>query len=368
MTLDGDYRGFDIATRDPGIAVITFNEPDRLNGLSRGMKRDLTEIMTQAQLDTDTRVVVITGSGRGFCAGDDIFNPTENDRHIPTLVPQQVRNVRNSQVDQYALLRAYSQELIRSILNLDKITIAALNGVTIQIGLSIALACDFRIASTDCAPRERDPPIRLPARRGWPLDPAPAPRARPGPRVPDAQADRVGRGRARPRTGQRGRPPRAADADGDRLGRGDGERPPGRDANAQAVVVQRNRADLRTGGRRHRGQDRGERSPSRHVRRHGGLPGTTRSAVQPVARGADRRRATATLPGSDRRGPPTNEPGSAPEPGQVSGQSSTFRAARRASAASTSKSPRSPAPAKSIGASVSSTGAPMRSTARRCRR
>ena len=106
MTLDGDYRGFEIATRDPGIAVITFNEPDRLNGLSRGMKRDLTEIMTQAQLDTDTRVVVITGSGRGFCAGDDIFNPTENDRHIPTLVPQQVRNVRNSQVDQYALLRA----------------------------------------------------------------------------------------------------------------------------------------------------------------------------------------------------------------------------------------------------------------------
>ncbi len=149
MTLDGNYRGFEVATRDPGIAVITFNEPERLNGLSRGMKRDLTEIMSQAQLDADTRVVVITGSGRGFCAGDDIFNPTENDRHLPTLVPQQVRNVRNSQVDQYALLRAYSQELIRSILNLDKITIAALNGVAIQIGLSIALACDFRIASTE---------------------------------------------------------------------------------------------------------------------------------------------------------------------------------------------------------------------------
>src|SRR5205823_8541628 len=82
VTLDGDYRGFQVATHDPGIAVITFNEPDRLNGISRGMKRDLTEIMTQAQLDTDTRVVVVTGSGRGFCAGDDIFNPTENDRHI----------------------------------------------------------------------------------------------------------------------------------------------------------------------------------------------------------------------------------------------------------------------------------------------
>jgi 2-(1,2-epoxy-1,2-dihydrophenyl)acetyl-CoA isomerase len=148
MTLDGAYQGFDVATHDPGIAVITFNQPDRLNGISRGMKRDLTEIMTQAQLDIDTRVVVVTGSGRGFCAGDDIFNPTENDRHIPTLVPQQVRNARNSQVDQYALLRTYSQELIRSILNLDKITIAAVNGVAIQMGLSIALACDFRIAST----------------------------------------------------------------------------------------------------------------------------------------------------------------------------------------------------------------------------
>lgn len=147
--LDGEYRGFAIVTHDPGIAVITFNQPERLNGISRGMKRDLQEIMVQAQLDTDTRVVVITATGRGFCAGDDVFNPTENDRHIPTLVPEQVRNVRNSQVDQYPLLRMYSQELVRSIRNLDKLTIAAVNGYAIQLGLTIALACDFRIASSD---------------------------------------------------------------------------------------------------------------------------------------------------------------------------------------------------------------------------
>ncbi len=147
--LDGEYRGFEIVTHDPGIAVITFNQPERLNGISRGMKRDLQEIMVQAQLDTDTRVVVITATGRGFCAGDDVFNPTENDRHIPTLVPEQLRNVRNSQVDQYPLLRVYSQELVRSIRNLDKLTIAAVNGFAIQLGLSIALACDYRIASTE---------------------------------------------------------------------------------------------------------------------------------------------------------------------------------------------------------------------------
>ena len=194
MTLDGDYRGFDIATRDPGIAVITFNEPDRLNGLSRGMKRDLTEIMTQAQLDTDTLVVVITGSGRGFCAGDDIFNPTANDRHIPTLVPQQVRNVRNSQVDQYALLLAVlagvdpvdpepRQDHDRGAQRRDDP-----DRVVDRAGVRLPHRLDR------CAPRERDAPFRLLARRGWPLDPAPAPRARPGPRVPDAQADRVGRG------------------------------------------------------------------------------------------------------------------------------------------------------------------------------
>jgi 2-(1,2-epoxy-1,2-dihydrophenyl)acetyl-CoA isomerase len=147
--LDGEYRGFEIATHDPGIAVITFNQPDCLNGLSRGMKRDLHEVMVQAQLDPDTRVVVFTGTGRGFCAGDDVFNPTEDDRHIPTLVPEQILNVRHSQVDQYALLRVYSQELVRSIRNLDKLTIAAMNGVAIQLGLSLALACDYRIASTE---------------------------------------------------------------------------------------------------------------------------------------------------------------------------------------------------------------------------
>jgi 2-(1,2-epoxy-1,2-dihydrophenyl)acetyl-CoA isomerase len=146
--LDGKYRGFEVATHGRGVAVITFNEPDRLNGMGPGMKRDLQEIMVQAQMDGDTRVVVITGTGRGFCAGDDVFAPTENDRHRPTLVPPQVRGHREP-VNQYPLLRVYSQELVRSIRNLDKVTIAAINGVAIQLGLSVALSCDYRIAATD---------------------------------------------------------------------------------------------------------------------------------------------------------------------------------------------------------------------------
>ena len=144
--LDGRYRGFEITTGDLGVTVITFNEPDRLNAMSRGMARDLHEIMMQAQNDDDTRVVVITGTGRGFCAGDDVSESLTNPRP-PTLVPPAVRSQRGAAVDQYPRLRTYSQDMVRSIRNLDKLTIASINGAAIQMGLSIALACDFRIAA-----------------------------------------------------------------------------------------------------------------------------------------------------------------------------------------------------------------------------
>ena len=72
MIREGNFRGFELAMHDPGIAVITFNQPERLNGMTQGMKRDLVETLLQAQMDDAVRVVVFTGSGRAFSAGDDI--------------------------------------------------------------------------------------------------------------------------------------------------------------------------------------------------------------------------------------------------------------------------------------------------------
>ena len=66
----GAFRGFEVALHDSGIAVITLNEPERLNPMTVGMKRDIVETMTQAQLDDRVRVVVFTGEGRAFCSGD----------------------------------------------------------------------------------------------------------------------------------------------------------------------------------------------------------------------------------------------------------------------------------------------------------
>jgi 2-(1,2-epoxy-1,2-dihydrophenyl)acetyl-CoA isomerase len=146
MTLEGSFRGFEVALQDPGVAVVTMNEPDRLNGQTAPLKRDMTEFFVQAQLDPDVRVVVVTGSGRAFCAGDDMtgrrLDYADRERLGTTL-----RWEGSEPMGTYASLRSISQALNLAVRQCDKLTIAAINGVAIQTGLSLALACDFRIAA-----------------------------------------------------------------------------------------------------------------------------------------------------------------------------------------------------------------------------
>jgi 2-(1,2-epoxy-1,2-dihydrophenyl)acetyl-CoA isomerase len=142
------YRGFDLTLHDPGIALITFNQPERLNGMTQDMKRDLCEVLLQAQMDEAVRVVVFTGSGRAFSAGDDISGRPRDSAGARALVPK-VPGGHNNPIGTYEGLRMLSQSLNLAIRNLDKLSIAAINGVAIQTGLSLALSCDFRIASTE---------------------------------------------------------------------------------------------------------------------------------------------------------------------------------------------------------------------------
>ena len=147
LEADG-YRGFDLALHDPGIALITFNQPERLNGMTQDMKRDLCEVLLQAQMDEAVRVVVFTGSGRAFSAGDDISGKPRDGTGARALVPR-VPGGHNNPIGTYEGLRMLSQSLNVAVRNLDKLSIAAINGVAIQTGLSLALSCDFRIASTE---------------------------------------------------------------------------------------------------------------------------------------------------------------------------------------------------------------------------
>lgn len=145
MMQTGNFTGFEVAIRDPGIAWIQFNTPERLNGLTQPIKRDLIETITQAQMDNAVRVLVFTGEGRAFCAGDDISGQAktiEGEQLVPPIPPGH-----DSAIGTYEGLRIISQELNLAVRKCDKLAIAAINGVAVQTGFSLALACDFRIAS-----------------------------------------------------------------------------------------------------------------------------------------------------------------------------------------------------------------------------
>ncbi|MCH8200547.1 MAG: enoyl-CoA hydratase/isomerase family protein [Chloroflexi bacterium] len=130
----GTFRGFEVAVQDPGIVTVTFNQPDRLNGMTQGLKRDLIEILAEAQMDDAIRVIVITGAGKAFCSGQDLGDLKE--KYVPGYVPHLGED-----------LRKRYNPVTRRLREMDKPTIAAVNGVAAGAGLSFALACDIRIAS-----------------------------------------------------------------------------------------------------------------------------------------------------------------------------------------------------------------------------
>lgn len=148
--ITGSFRGFTVTLEDPGIVVVTLDRPERMNGMTMPMKRDLIEIIAQAQMDEAVRVVVFTGTGRAFSAGDDIsenMNASETAMLTPEI-PKGFSTAKNHALGTYNGLRTFSQALNLAVRNLDKMTIAAINGVAIQSGFSLALCCDFRIASS----------------------------------------------------------------------------------------------------------------------------------------------------------------------------------------------------------------------------
>lgn len=145
MFATGSFTGFNVELRNPGIAWITFNTPERMNGMSAPIKRDLVETVTQATMDNRVRVLVFTGSGRAFSGGDDISGHGRSvggDALVPPIAPGH-----DTGIGTYDGLRIISQALNLAVRNCDKLSIAAINGVAIQTGFSLALACDFRIAA-----------------------------------------------------------------------------------------------------------------------------------------------------------------------------------------------------------------------------
>jgi 2-(1,2-epoxy-1,2-dihydrophenyl)acetyl-CoA isomerase len=115
------------AGRDGGVQTITLNRPDKLNAFNRAVHEELQAALGEAR-DPAVRAVVITGAGRGFSAGQDLKAFGEAG-------------------DVGAMLRATYHVNVLAIRSLEKPVIAAVNGVCAGAGLSLACACDIRLAS-----------------------------------------------------------------------------------------------------------------------------------------------------------------------------------------------------------------------------
>jgi enoyl-CoA hydratase/carnithine racemase len=118
-----------------GVATLTLNRPERLNALGDTLRDDLHDAIVRSSVDPEVRVIVVTGAGKGFCAGGDVKAMNENreaGRERPIL-----EKVAPSRDRTLLAMQDAPQPII-----------AAVNGAAAGAGMNLALACDIRIASS----------------------------------------------------------------------------------------------------------------------------------------------------------------------------------------------------------------------------
>jgi 2-(1,2-epoxy-1,2-dihydrophenyl)acetyl-CoA isomerase len=124
-----DYETIDFKL-DDGVARITLNRPDRLNSFTAQMHEELRDALLRA---ADTRVVILTGAGRAFCAGQDL-----NERTVASS---------DRPLDLGVTVETGWNPLIKALTGMSQPVIAQVNGVAAGAGANIALACDIVVAA-----------------------------------------------------------------------------------------------------------------------------------------------------------------------------------------------------------------------------
>ncbi len=127
MSSSNDFNNIHFTISGNGIARLTFNRPDKLNSFTEEMFEEIRTALLRVQTTEGTRCLVISGAGRGFCAGQDL-----GDLDFSNLSDTVEKNY---------------NPLVRSIASLDMPVVAAVNGVAAGAGANIALACDIVIAA-----------------------------------------------------------------------------------------------------------------------------------------------------------------------------------------------------------------------------
>lgn len=115
------------------VATLTLNRPESLNSFTAQMHQEVRSVMDMVREDQEIRCLLITGAGRGFCAGQDLNDrAVQSDQAAPDLGVSVEKNY---------------NPLIRSLFALEKPVVCAVNGVAAGAGASIALACDIVLAA-----------------------------------------------------------------------------------------------------------------------------------------------------------------------------------------------------------------------------
>ena len=120
-----------LVTLETGVLRITLNRPEKLNAFNPAVHEGLANAMTRAESEAAVRCVLITGAGRGFCAGQDL---TE-------------RDMKAGAIDLGAGLEAWYNPLVKRMRALPKPIVCVVNGVAAGAGASFALACDIVLAA-----------------------------------------------------------------------------------------------------------------------------------------------------------------------------------------------------------------------------
>lgn len=119
--------------RADGVAELTLNRPERLNAFTEAMHRELAAHLDRIEADPGVRAVLLTGAGRGFCAGQDLGDRMMGEGDAPPDLGDTLERLYNP--------------LVRRIRALDRPVVCAVNGVAAGAGANIALACDIVLAA-----------------------------------------------------------------------------------------------------------------------------------------------------------------------------------------------------------------------------
>jgi enoyl-CoA hydratase len=124
------YENLLIEPQGDGVLLVTMNRPQALNAMTYAMHTELARLWGDIDRDDSTKVVVITGAGRGFSAGNDLKQPDPDAEGVMRVMKE-------------------AAEIVYGIVNLEKPVIAAINGPAVGAGLAVGLMCDITIAADD---------------------------------------------------------------------------------------------------------------------------------------------------------------------------------------------------------------------------